>query len=205
MDLGGSRKIRYLLYLPDKYAGSAEPWPLILFLHGGGEAGEDIRLVKREGLPRLLDHWKYFPFVVVSPHSLRKAWSIPDLLLFLDRIERLYRVDRQRIYATGLSTGALAAWRLAIASPERIAAIAPVTLHRMPEGLCKMRSVPVWAFHNARDRRAPVRVTRKTAETLRACGGDVRLTIYPVDGHDAWSQTYNRSDLYDWFLKHRRP
>jgi len=204
MDLPGSQRMRYLLYLPDGYSTDMAPWPLILFLHGGGEAGEGLSLVRREALPRLLDLGKRFPFVIVSPHSLRKAWSLPDLVFFLDGLERAHRVDRARVYVTGLSTGALAAWRLAIAVPDRVAAIAPVTLHRVPEGLCAMKSVPVWAFHNAGDPRAPVRVTKKTVETFRACGGDVRLTVYPAKGHDAWTQTYNRSDLYEWFLQHRR-
>jgi predicted peptidase len=203
MDLPGVRRMRYLLYLPEGYA-AAEPWPLILFLHGGGEAGENLDMVRREGLPRLLERWGRFPFVVVSPLSPRKAWSVPDLLLVLDGVERSHSVDPARVYVTGLSTGALAAWELAIAAPDRVAAIAPVTTHRVPEGLCAARSVPVWAFHNARDARAPVRVTKKAVEAFRACGGDARLTVYPEDGHDAWTRTYGRADLYEWFLTHRR-
>jgi len=204
MELPGNRKVRYLLYRPDGYADARDAWPLVLFLHGGGEAGTNLGMVQREGLPRLLESRTRFPFVVVSPLSLRKAWSIPALLQFLDGVERAHRVDRMRVYVTGLSTGALAALKLAIAAPDRIAAVAPVTLHRVPEGLCGMKSVPVWAFHNARDPRAPVRVSKKAVEAFRACGGDVRLTVYPAEGHDAWTRTYNRADLYDWFLMHHR-
>ncbi len=202
--LGGSKNTRYLLYLPQEYERGGEPWPLILFLHGGGEAGGDLSLVKREGLPRLLEQGKHLPFVVVSPQSARKAWSIPDLILFLDEIKRTHRVDRERIYATGLSTGAYASWLLAIHHPDRIAAIAPVTTHKKPPDICKMKSVPAWAFHNAGDGRAPPSVTRKIVEALEACGGEVKLTIYPRKGHDAWSETYGRPDLYEWFLKHHR-
>jgi predicted peptidase len=204
MDLPGDRNIRYLLYRPDYYADTRDAWPLILFLHGGGEAGTKLGMVRREGLPRVLESRRRFPFVVVSPLSSRKAWSIPDLLDFLDGVERAHRVDLTRVYVTGLSTGGLAALKLAIAAPDRIAAVAPVTLHRIPEGLCRMKSVPVWAFHNARDPRAPVRVTKKAVRALRACGGDVRLTVYPAEGHDAWTRTYHRADLYEGFLMHHR-
>jgi len=204
MDLPGSQRMRYLLYLPDGYATGMAPWPLILFLHGGGEAGDDLFLVKKEGLPRLLQQGQHIPFVVASPQSPRKAWSIPDLILFLDEIERTYRVDRERVYVTGLSTGAYASWLLAIYHPDRIAAIAPVTTHKKPPDICRMKPVPVWAFHNAGDSRAPARVTKKIAEALRACGGDAKRTIYPRKGHDAWSETYGRPDLYQWFLNHRR-
>lgn len=204
MDLPGDRKVRYLLYRPEDYAEASNAWPLILFLHGGGEAGTKLGMVRREGLPRVLESRRRFPFVVASPLSPRKAWSIPDLLEFLDGVERTHRVDPTRVYVTGLSTGGLAALKLAIAAPDRIAAVAPVTLHRIPEGLCRMKSVPVWAFHNARDPRAPVRVTKKAVQALRACGGDVQLAVYPLEGHDAWTRTYHRADLYEWFLMHRR-
>lgn len=205
MELPGGRQMRYLLYRPEEYAEARDSWPLILFLHGGGEAGEKLSMVRREGLPRLLEHRRRMPFVVVSPLSPRKAWSIPDLLLFLDGVERVHRVDPERVSVTGLSTGALAAWRLAIAAPDRVAAIAPVTLHRVPEDLCRMKAIPVWAFHNARDTRASFRVMKKAVQIFRACGGDARLTIYPAEGHDAWTATYNRADLYVWLLTHRRP
>ncbi len=198
--------LQYLLYVPAEYESSSRTWPLILFLHGSGERGTDLQLVKREGLPRWLDRWQHFPFVVVSPQCPRRQdWSIDALTALLAEILAGYRIDEERIYVTGLSTGAVAALKLAIRHPDRFAAIAAVTTHRIPDSLCAIKAVPVRVFHNAGDERVPVKKARDLVKAFKACGGDAELTVYPALGHDAWTETYETSELYEWFLKHRKP
>lgn len=198
--------VRYLLYLPAEYESSSRSWPLILFLHGSGERGTDLRLVKREGLPQWLDRWQRFPFVVVSPQCpTRQDWSIEALKALLDEVLATRRIDEERVYVTGLSTGAVASLKLAIRHPDRFAAIAAVTAHRIPENLCAIKAIPVRLFHNAGDGRVPVKKARDLLKAIEACGGDVQLTLHPEQGHDAWTRTYETSELYEWFLKHRRP
>jgi predicted peptidase len=178
---------------------------VILFLHGAGERGRDVELVKREGLPRILETLPDFPFVVVSPQEEKDhRWTADGLAALLDDVASRYRVDRARVYATGLSSGAVAALELAIRHPEKIAAVAAVTASEIPSGLCAMKDVPVWIFHNAGDEHVPAGRAKRLARELESCGGDVELTIYPRDGHDAWTETYRRQDLYDWMLRHHR-
>ncbi len=196
--------VRYLLYLPPGYETAPGPWPLILFLHGDGERGHDLALVKREGLPRLLEHNRDFPFVVVAPQcGRREKWSAQRLDRLLSHALETYRVDPRRIYATGLSSGAVASLELAVLNPGRIAAVAAIAPNRIPDNPCRARRVPVWLFHNAFDERVPARVSRRLARALEACGAEVRLTIPPEAGHDAWSDAYARADLYAWLLDHR--
>jgi predicted peptidase len=196
---------RYLIHLPRAYESRSD-WPLILFLHGAGERGRDLALVAREGLPRILETLPDFPFVVVSPQEERDRHWTPDALaaLVVEVAARL-RVDASRVYATGLSTGATAALDLAIRHPEMIAAVAAVTATSIPRGLCGMKDVPVWIFNNEGDERVPASRARKLAHGLERCGGrgEVRVTIYPREGHDAWTETYRRKELYDWMLRHR--
>ncbi len=197
--------LHYLLYQPAEYESSSRSWPLILFLHGSGERGEDLRLVKREGLPRWLDRWQHFPFVVVSPQCPRRQdWSIEALTALLDEILATRRINEERIYVTGLSTGAVAALKLAIRHPDRFAAIAAVTAHRIPENLCAIRATPIRIFHNSGDERVPVQKARDLAASVKACGGEIVLTVYPGEGHDSWTRAYDERALYDWFLEHRR-
>jgi predicted peptidase len=194
---------RSLLHFPAAY-GSRSDWPLILFLHGGGERGRDLDLVRREGLPRILETLPDFPFVVVSPQEeKRNAWRPDRLAALLDEVLRSGRVDPSRVYATGLSSGAVAALELAIRYPGRIAAVVPISAHVIPDGLCRMKDVPAWIFHSAGDERIPFTRAEKLAGELEACGGEVRLTIYEKRDHDAWTETYRRKDLYDWMLHHR--
>ncbi|HEY3171510.1 MAG TPA: PHB depolymerase family esterase [Thermoanaerobaculia bacterium] len=196
--------LRYLLHLPAAYE-DRPAWPLILFLHGAGERGNDLTLVLREGLPHLLETLPDFPFVVVSPQEARaRRWTSDGLAALLDDVASRYRVDRARVYVTGLSSGASAALELAIQHPDRISAVAPVAFTAIPTDLCRMKDVPAWVFHNAADERVSVDRAKKLATELRACGGEVKLTIFPAEGHDAWTEAYRTHELYEWLLRQRR-
>lgn len=195
---------RHLLHRPRAYE-SRQKWPLILFLHGDGERGDDLALVRREGLPRILDTLPDFPFVVVSPQlERRRSWSAEALGDVLDEVVAANRVDPDRIYVTGLSSGASASLEMAILYPGRFAAVAAVTSSKVPAGLCGMKEVPVWIFHNSGDERIPAGRAKRLVRALEACGGEVRFTLFPRDGHDAWTEAYRTQELYDWFLAHRR-
>jgi predicted peptidase len=177
---------------------------VILFLHGGGERGDDLSLVRREGLPRLLEHVPEFPFVVVSPQErVARRWTPDGLGKLLDEAVAKHRGDPARVYATGLSSGAVSALELAAALPGRIAAVAAVSPNRLPPDPCRLKAVPLWIFHNSGDTRIPVGRIRRFERTLRACGADVRVTLYDRARHDAWTETYDRRDLYEWFRSHR--
>ena len=119
-------RIDYLLYLPSDYEKN-ESWPLLLFLHGSGERGDDLEKVKKHGPPKLIEAGKQFPFVVVSPQCPKdRRWEPIELVALLDDLITRYKIDQDRIYVTGLSMGGFGTWRLAAYAPEKIAAIAPV-------------------------------------------------------------------------------
>ena len=201
----------YLLYLPKAYDGATK-WPLILFLHGMGERGDDLELVKKHGLPKMLDDREDFGFIVVSPQCPADTiWSAETAALnaLLDEISAAYAVDESRIYLTGLSMGGYGTWHLAVEYPERFAAIAPICggamfFAGMPAKIEAIKKVPVWAFHGARDRVVNVAESADLVYALQQCGGDVRLTIYPDAQHDSWTRTYENAELYQWFLSYVR-
>src|SRR5487761_1734967 len=123
---------RYLLYLPTDYdAGQDRRWPLVLFLHGSGERGDDVQLVTQQGLPKLVEEGENFPFLLVSPQCPERGWWTTEensaaLAALLDEIEQNYAVDPDRVYVTGLSMGGYGTWALATAYPQRFAAIVPI-------------------------------------------------------------------------------
>jgi predicted peptidase len=198
----------YLLALPDGY--ETDPtyrWPLLLFLHGGGERGDDLTQVARFGPPQLIAAGQKFPCLVVSPQCPEDSWwNLPALEALLVEIARRHRVDPDRIYLTGLSMGGYATWGLAQRHPERYAAIIPICgsgdLKRAP----RLRDLPVWAFHGARDEAVPPRESQKLIDAIRTAGGAPRFTLYPDAGHDAWTQTYANLEVFQWlFAQQRRP
>jgi len=197
-------RLGYQLFLPEGYEQAKEPWPLIVFLHGAGESGTNLELVKRHGPPKLVESKKDFPFVVVSPQSPSFGWRLEALDALLDEILRRYHVDPDRVYLTGLSMGGFGTWAWAAARPERFAAIAPICGGGNVADADKLKDLPIWAFHGAKDQVVPLRRSQEMVDAIRQAGGDPLLTVYPDAGHDSWTETYANPKLYDWFLQHRR-
>lgn len=197
-------QINYLLYLPQDYA-QQEKWPLLLFLHGAGERGDDLELVKKHGPPKLIAAGKHFPMIVVSPQCPRnQSWEPFHLLALLDELEKHYKVDPERVYVTGLSMGGFGTWALAGKAPPRLAAIAPICGGGEPIWTRQFAHLPVWAFHGAKDRVVPLERTQVMIDALKANGGDPKLTVYPEAEHDSWTETYNNPELYEWLSAQRR-
>ena len=201
-----TRKANYLLYLPKRYGEDPQKkWPVILFLHGSGERGADINLVKLHGPPKVIEQGRELPFVVVSPQCPEGKWWDPDVVVaLLDEVVAKYNVDADRIYLTGLSMGGYGTWETAVNYPDRFAAIAPIcgwgNRYRTPD----IRHIPTWVFHGDKDQAVSVNESVEMVETLKRIGGNVRLTRYPDAGHDSWTATYEHRALYDWFLQHKR-
>lgn len=199
-------KLNYLLFLPEGYeADAAKRWPLMLFLHGAGESGNDLKKVKVHGPPKIVETKKDFPFILVSPQSPGRGWNADTLNALLDEIVKTYRVDPDRVYLTGLSMGGFGTWSLAAAHPERFAAIAPICGGGNPSDAGKLKDLPIWVFHGAKDPTVPLRSSQAMVNALKdAKAPDVKFTIYPDAGHDSWTETYDNPDLYTWFLDHKK-
>jgi predicted peptidase len=197
-------QLDYLLYLPRDYE-KQESWPLLLFLHGSGERGNDLELVKVHGPPKLIAAGKDFPFIVVSPQCRNNQWWEPiELVALLDEIERNYKVDADRICVTGLSMGGFGTWRLAAYAPHRLAAIAPICGGGEIYWAKEFAQLPTWAFHGAKDEGVPPERSTAMIDELIKEGGKPKLTIYPDATHDSWTETYNNPDLYSWLLAQKR-
>ena len=205
----------YLLYLPHDYdQKKSKRWPLILFLHGAGERGTNVWLAAAHGPPKIVKTKPDFQFIVVSPQCPNgQSWSDDTVLALLDEISAKYRVDKSRVYLTGLSMGGFGSWSLATSHPERFAAVAPICGGGDPirilladkKRLEVLKSLPIWAFHGAKDNVVKLERSEQMVNAFKKIGNDAKLTIYPEAGHDSWTEAYNNPELYEWFLQHTRP
>jgi len=202
----------YLLFLPAGYeANSTNRWPLILFLHGAGERGSNVWQVTKHGPPKIAKQTTNFPFIVVAPQCpKKKIWSNDLLLALLDEVETKYAVDTHRVYLTGISMGGFGTWSLGLSHPERFAAIAPICgggelITPLLADKTKLASLPVWAFHGAKDPVVPLEESEHMVKLLKRFEvREVKFTVYPEALHDCWTQTYTNAELFAWFLKHSR-
>ncbi len=203
LDRATTVKLKYLFSLPKGY-DEQESWPVLLFLHGAGERGSDLDLVKKHGPPKLIDAGKDFPFIVVSPQCPGgRWWEAFELAALLDEIEANYKVDKKRIYVTGLSMGGFGTWGLAAYQPNRFAAIAPICGGGEPFTTRLYSHVPTWAFHGDQDNVVPLARSESMVEGLKRANGNVKFTVYPGVGHDSWTETYDNEELYKWLLEHK--
>lgn len=197
-------QLKYLISTPKGYA-EKDKWPLLLFLHGAGERGDNLDLVKVHGPPKLIAAGKEFPFIVVSPQCPKdRNWESLELIALIDEVSKTHKVDPDRIYVTGLSMGGFGTWRLAATYPERIAAIAPVCGGGEAFWARSFAHIPCWAFHGAKDGAVPLDRSQTIVDALKNSGGSPKLTIYPEAGHDSWTETYNNPELYTWLLEQKR-
>ena len=200
-----SKEARYLLYLPDGYDSDREKrWPLLVFLHGAGERGDDLELVKIHGPPKLIEAGRKMSFIVASPQLALGEWWSPDMVAWLtkDLISTL-KVDPERVYLTGLSMGGYGTWETAAKYPELFAAIAPICGRGDPASAWKLRHVPTWIFHGAKDSVVPIKHSADMNEALEQYD-NVKYTVYPEADHDSWTETYLNEELYKWLLRNRR-
>ena len=208
-NVSGETLHNYLLYLPKDYADSNKKFPLVLFLHGAGERGDNkLDLVKVHGPPKLIAAGRQFPFIVVSPQCKTNGWwEAAELSDLLDHVESQYRVDKDRIYVTGLSMGGFGTWALAACEPERFAAIAPVCGGGNPIATryTKPIQAAIWTFHGGKDSVVPLSESEEMVKALKERKVDVKLTVYADASHDSWTKTYNNEELYKWLLEHKRP
>ncbi len=197
--------VHFMLFLPKDFQ-KQESWPLMLFLHGAGERGDDLDRVTFHGPPKIVKTKTDFPFVVVSPQCPKGTWWKTDRLVpLLDHVIDKYKVDADRVVVTGLSMGGFGSWGLAGKCPERWAAVVPICGGGDPEQAEKMKDLAIWNFHGAKDRVVPIGRSEAMVNAVRDAGGQVKFTVYPEAGHNSWTQAYSTPELYEWMLEQRRP
>ena len=226
----GGKTYRYVVYVPTGN-DRRQKLPVLLFLHGAGERGEDGLRQTEVGLgPAIRTHPERFPMIVVFPQAPPDTRWLGDEARFamtaLERAATEFRGDRRRFYLTGLSLGGYGTWHLALAHPGRFAALVPVCGGILkPEGVESVRQSPltrgaadpyaftaagvgrtrVWIFHGSDDRVIPVTESREMYEELQRADGDVRYTEFPAVGHNAWDPAYSDAELWAWLLRQSLP
>lgn len=228
----GSAEIerQFLLYVPDEYlADPAQPWPLVVYLHGFGRGPMDPPWSLEEsattGLPVVVAANPY-RFLMVAPYASDDDFLDPEawawtwwtdyLADLVDHVGTLVSVDSDRIYVTGFSVGGYGAWALHSARPELPAAVLTLAgfwdetcmtcdwsedwTTQYPANVCDMAETPTWVFHSMDDFVIDPAASQTMVDQLEACGGDVRHTWYDAAGHTIYWTVYTDPEVFDWML-----
>lgn len=196
----------YLFSVPENFDKEKESLPLIVFLHGAGERGDDPRMVDVNGIPLLFRETSPVRAITFSPQcQVGRVWQtqIYPLKELIDEIVEEYNVDKNRITITGLSMGGFGTWEMGMSFPDYFAALAPVCGGGAAwrGDLLKM---PIRAFHGTADTEVPVRNSIELVDSVNAHGGNAELILYHNVGHNSWTRAYEESDLVEWLCKQKK-
>lgn len=193
--------LKYVVAYPDDFDETTK-YPVILFLHGAGSRGDDIEVVYNGLLFEAAEKYDKFPFVIVEPQCYEDTWfdMFKELKSFAIEVSKWKYVDSSRIYLMGASMGGYGTWQLAMSLPDLFAAIIPICGGGMAWNCERLKNTPVWAFHGGKDPVVDVSESIRMVEAVNKFGGNARLTIYPDNDHDAWTDTYNSYDVFEWLL-----
>lgn len=212
------RDYRYKVYVPDNVPA---PRPVILFLHGAGERGDDNVAQTTVGITAALP----LPAIVVMPQVPADMRWIGEpaeaAMKALDESIAKFDGDPKRVYLTGLSMGGYGTWHLALSHPQRFAALVPICggllAHTTAKSVVEspltvgkpapyrfvaeaLRHIPIWIFHGSADPIIPVDESRRMADELRAAGANVRYTEYEGVAHGSWVNAYAEPALWRWLF-----
>lgn len=204
----------YRIYVPEGLE-SGQTVPLVLFLHGAGERGNDNAAQLVHGVTSMVDYSVRTkqPLILLAPQCPkgsgwggRRSQTKNPLSLALDLVEQTKKslpVDADRVYITGLSMGGYGTWTAIAQKPDLFAGAIPICGGGVPAEAGKLVSVPVWAFHGGADGTVPPERSRVMIAAIQAEGGWPRYTEYPGVGHNSWTQTYDDDVVLDWLLSQR--
>ncbi|MBM3726919.1 MAG: hypothetical protein FJW40_16040 [Acidobacteria bacterium] len=220
----GPESYKYQVYLPDHWT-KRDRLPVILFLHGGGERGQNGLSQTQVGLGGGVRFFpERYPAIIVMPQCRPDMrWTQPEMqavaLAALEAGIREFKGDRTRVYLTGLSLGGYGTLSIASRHAQLFAAIAPVCggivyqrrndrppAEPPPPGdpyadtAARIAKIPIWLFHGAADPVVPVSESQKMVEALKAAGAQPKYTEYPGVGHNSWDKAYADPDFPKWLF-----
>lgn len=223
-------EIPYRILMPKNYDESRS-YPLLLFLHGSGERGDDNELQLVHGARFFLKDSirDSFPAIVVFPQcKANQSWSNAnyqpsgdgriftfsesidnnaqqDLLTeLMDQLLASYPIDEKRIYVGGLSMGGMGTFEFVRRNPKIVAAAFAICGAYNPKAARRMTETAWWIFHGEDDTVVPTVHSRDMYVALKAEKAEVKITLYPGVGHDSWTNTFAEPGLMEWLFSHRR-
>lgn len=224
--------LNYSIYVPADY-DAAKKYPVVLFMHGAGERGNDLKTHLTQGIiePFKNTESPIYGCIVVAPQCpADKKWvnvakwtdciystdaiaeteEIKAVLELVGSLKDTYSTDTNRYYCTGLSMGGYATWDMNVRHPEIFAAAMPLCGGADMSKAAAVKEIPIWTFHGLQDTTVPPTGTKTMVNRIQAAGGTkITYTTFENAAHDIWATVYGREDVWEWLLSqdlsHRFP
>lgn len=228
--VSGNDTMGYRLLLPQDY-DSKKVYPLLLFLHGAGERGNDNekQLVHGAGLFLVDSIRKKYPAIVVFPQcSADSYWSSMNIrydsvsktrefifdadnaptkamelvIKLYKQLKKEFKTNPKKQYVGGLSMGGMGTFEIANRLPGAFAAAFAICGGGDPKTAETLSSTAWWIFHGLKDNVVNPKYSIEMANALKAAGADIRLTLYPEANHNSWDSAFAEPELMPWLWMH---
>ncbi len=195
--------MNYLVHFPSGYE-KGQKYPVLLMLHGAGTRGITLEAYKESQNFPNISRSAGNKLVIVAPHCTDTFWyeKYETLMRFAKAVATMPFTDPTRYYLCGASMGGYTAWQLAMSCPSLFAAAIPICGGGMYGMASRLVNLPIWAFHGARDTTVLPAESQNMVDAVNRKGGNAKLTVYPENAHDAWSDTYRDPLVFAWLLSH---
>ncbi len=221
-----SDTLLYRLLKPKNYDEN-QAYPVVVFLHGAGERGNDntAQLTHGTALYATDAAMEKYPCFVIAPQCpIKKSWAnikfskeaekiqlrskmSRDMQLVMETLDQLmekYNIDEKRLYITGLSMGGFGTFDICMRKPNLFAAAAPVCGGGDLSKAGIIKDIPLWVFHGSDDKVVPAELSRAMVAALKEAGGDPKYTEYPGVGHNSWDNAYSEPEFLLWLFAQKK-
>lgn len=228
----GNHSLQYRILYPENF-NKNEKYPLVIFLHGAGERGDDNQKQLVHGSKLFLnpENQKSFPAIVVFPQCPKEDYwanveqqrdengkrhfnfqnggtpttAMAGVLSLVDSLAKLTFVNTSKIYAMGLSMGGMGTFELVSRRPGTFAAAVPICGGDNPKSAKKYaKKVPFWVFHGQKDDIVIPAHSEAMVEAIKKYGGEVKFTLYPNANHNSWDPTFAEPQLLPWLFSNSK-
>lgn len=207
---------------------SNKKYPLVLFMHGSGERGNDnkAQLIHGSGLfTKEENRKKYNAFVVFPQCPSNSYWANIDyednenglgfrfkenpepmkplkmVIQLMDSLIKSPNVDADRVYVTGLSMGGMGTFEMLYRRPDMFAAAAPICGGAHPKTSNHYANkIPVWVIHGSDDTVINPKYSIEMVQAIKNAGGSPRMSLYDNTGHDSWTKAFAEPDFLQWLF-----
>ena len=228
--ISGNDTLPYRLLLPENYDGSKK-YPLVFFLHGAGERGNDNEIQLLHGAKLFLKEEvrKKYPAIVIFPQCRPNSfWSNVDFKMengkrvfafkaegeptmamklaqeLLFTILKDYQVSKKKVYVGGLSMGGMGTFEIVRRNPRLFAAAFPICGGGEPSTASQLKKTKWWIFHGGKDDVVPPELSQKMTAALKAEKASVKFTLYPTANHNSWDSAFAEPGLFPWLFAQKK-
>lgn len=228
--ISGNDTLRYRILYPENYK-KRKAYPLIMFLHGAGERGNNNEAQLMHGGDLFLQESirKQFPAIVIFPQCpkdsswarfkrqantdertemMQESATVPQMLvkMLMDSLKRKKEINEKQIYLGGLSMGGMGTYDMVIRNPAYYAAAFPICgATKVPLYVEKASAVPLWLFHGALDNVVMPTMDRELYKALKSKGVEtVTYTEYPNANHNSWDNAFAEPQLLSWIFSNKK-